>query len=313
MSSTTATPTAPVEADATPEQSAPAARSRFADYVNLTKPRLSLLAAIVSLAGYYMGVPGSASWTGAATAFFGTLIMACGAMTLNQYLERDTDALMVRTRRRPLPMGKITPGAALLLGVVLSAVGIVYLAFGANLVAGAVGAVAVASYVMVYTPLKRLTSFNTIVGAVPGALPPVIGYAAAVGHVDFQATLLFAIMFLWQLPHFLAIAWVFREDYARAGMPMLTVIDREGGFTARQVVIYSLALLLISPMPTLIGMAGWIYGSAAIVSGLLFLVLGVRWYPKKDITGAKRVFFASLIHVTLLFVLMVIDKTPAGR
>lgn len=308
MSSPSVSTQAPVEAGAAGGLATPERPTRFADYVNLTKPRLSLLAAIVSAAGYYMGVQGPGSWGGVLTAFVGTFVMACGAMALNQYLERDTDALMLRTRRRPLPSGRVSPGAALVIGVVLAATGILHLAFGANLSAAAVGSLAVASYVMIYTPLKRVTSLNTIIGAVPGALPPVIGYAAAADAVDFRAVLLFAIMFLWQLPHFLAIAWVCRDDYARAGMSMLTVIDPEGGFTARQVVIYSLALLLISPMPSIIGMAGWIYGTVSVASGVIFLILGLRWYPRKDLAGAKKVFFASLLHVTLLFTLMVADK-----
>lgn len=307
--STPTSPVSPVAAVAAPAQEVLPARPACAmDFFNLTKPRLTLLAAIISAAGYHLGSSGSTNWAGVASAFAATFVLSGGAMTLNQYLERDLDGLMVRTRKRPLPAGRVAPVSAFLLGVVLSVLGIVWLAFGANLVAGAVGALAVASYVMVYTPMKRLSSLNTIVGAVPGALPPVIGYAAATGTLDFQATLLFVIMFLWQLPHFLAIAWVCREDYARAGMPMLTVIDREGGFTARQVVIYSLALLLVSPLPTLVGMAGWIYGVVSVLSGVAFLVMGLKWLMHKDTPGARRVFLASLFHVTLLFLLMTLDK-----
>lgn len=302
-SSPAATVTAPAQ-----EVVPAAVPSRFADLVNLTKPRLTLLAAIISAAGYHLGTVGRTDWAGVLNAFAATFVLSGGAMALNQYLERDLDGLMVRTRKRPLPSGRMAPGTAFIFGVLLAVIGIVWLTFGANLVAGAVGALAVASYVMVYTPMKRVSSLNTIVGAVPGALPPVIGYAAARGELDFEATLLFVIMFLWQLPHFLAIAWVCREDYARAGMPMLTVIDREGGFTARQVVIYSLSLLLVSPLPTLAGMTGWIYGTVSVISGLIFLVMGLRWLMNKNSSGARRVFLASLLHVTLLFLLMTIDK-----
>ena len=301
----------------TPDTAA-TANATFADYFNLTKPRLSRLAAIISAVGYAMGsAPGRMSVVGIAHAFGATFTVSAGAMALNMYLERDLDGLMHRTRERPIPAGKVGPGAALAVGIGLSVAGMAWLWIAGNALAAFAGALAVASYVLIYTPMKRMTSLCTIVGAVPGALPPVIGYAAASGRIDFPCALLFAIMFLWQMPHFLAIAWMYREDYARAGMPMLTTQDVDGRMTARQIVGYSVALLLTSLLPgaglLLPGapvLAGWFYMAVALVSGVWFLGLGLRWMGTRDTPGARKVFFASLLHITVLFVTLMVDKRP---
>jgi protoheme IX farnesyltransferase len=282
------------------------------DLVNLTKPRLSLLAAMISAAGYYVaGAGGNVPLTpsGLAHAFFATLMVSGGAMTLNMMMERDLDARMERTRNRPVAAGRISPTFALVQGVLMSVGGMVWLWQACTLAAAVTGALAVLLYVLVYTPMKPLSNMCTIVGAIPGALPPVIGYTAATGVFDFDAAVLFAIMFLWQMPHFLAIAWLCREDYARAGMPMLSVIDREGLVTARQVLIYSVALIPVTILPTLIGMTGWAYAVLSTLAGLWFIRQALRWMGSRhNRTEARKLFALSLVQITIIFLLMVIDR-----
>ncbi|HEX2462613.1 MAG TPA: heme o synthase [Vicinamibacterales bacterium] len=285
-----------------------ASRSRSADFIALAKPRLNALAIATTAGGYYMGSSTGADLQTFLMSMAGTALVAGGASALNQLFERDPDARMHRTRLRPLPDGRLQPGEAALFGTVLSVTGLLLLAVGANFVAAIVALVTLASYAFVYTPLKRRTSFSTVVGAVPGALPPVIGWAAARGTVDPAALALFAIGFCWQLPHFLAIAWIYREDYERAGFPMLPVIEPDGGSTARQAVLYASALVPASLAPAALGLADAIYATGAALLGLLFLGLAIRFAMIRSVASARALFYGSLLYLPALWVLMV-----AGR
>jgi protoheme IX farnesyltransferase len=224
------------------------------------------------------------------------------------YLERDVDGLMDRTRLRPLPAGRMVPRQALVYGMILSVAGVAYIAITSNLVSAAVGAIALGSYVAIYTPMKRVSNLNTIIGAFPGALPPVIGWTAVRGDIGFGAGLMFAILFLWQLPHFLAIAWMYKEDYQNAGLAMITGMDESGRFTARQMVIYGAAYVFMTLLPVDAHMVGELYLWTALVSGLVVFALCVRWAIVRTRPAAVHVFFASLVHLPLLYLMMVVDK-----
>ncbi|MGI8907897.1 MAG: heme o synthase [Candidatus Sumerlaeaceae bacterium] len=276
--------------------------------VQVSKLRMGLLAAVIAATGYYMGSEVVVNYWGMLHAFVGTWIISTGAFALNMYLERDLDALMQRTRLRPLPAGRMAPRQALTYGMIVSAAGVLYLALTTNLVSAAVGAIALGSYVGIYTPMKRISNLNTIIGAFPGALPPVIGWAAVDGRIGFGAGLLFAILFLWQLPHFLAIAWMYKEDYIKAGMPMITTLDEGGRFTARQMVIYGAAYVFMTMLPVKAAMAGHLYFWTTLLSGIIVFGLCVRWAIVRDRPTAVHVFIASLVHLPLLYVVMVIDK-----
>jgi protoheme IX farnesyltransferase len=285
-----------------------ASRSRSADFIALAKPRLNALAIATTAGGYYMGSAPGANLQTFLMSMAGTALVAGGASALNQLFERDLDGRMHRTRLRPLPDARLQPGEAALFGAMLSVIGLLLLAVGANLTAAAVALVTLVSYAFVYTPLKRRTSFSTVVGAVPGALPPVIGWAAARGTVDLPALALFAIGFCWQLPHFLAIAWIYREDYERAGFPMLPVIEPDGGSTARQAVLYAAALVPASLAPAALGLADAVYATGAALLGLLFLGLAIRFAMIRSLPSARALFYGSLLYLPALWVLMV-----AGR
>jgi protoheme IX farnesyltransferase len=224
-------------------------------------------------------------------------------------LERDSDALMRRTRLRPLPDGRLGARDALLFASMLSAGGLLILAAAVNVLSAAVALATLASYAVVYTPLKRRTSFATVIGAIPGALPPVIGWTAARGDLSQGAWVLFGIVFLWQLPHFLAIAWIYRDDYARAGIPMLPVIEPDGRSTARQTVVYSAALLPVALAPTLVGMSGLVYFGGAFVLTAAFLGAAIAFAVSRAVPDARRLFFASIIYLPLLWILMIADKS----
>jgi protoheme IX farnesyltransferase len=238
----------------------------------------------------------------------GTGLVAGGASAFNQILEREPDSLMQRTRLRPMPNRRLPVRDAALFASVLSIAGFVILALGANLLSAVVAFVTLATYAIIYTPLKKLSSFATVIGAIPGALPPVIGWAAAEDALSRGAWVLFGIVFLWQLPHFLAIAWIYREDYARAGFPMLPVIEPDGRSTARQAVIYALALLPLSLAPTLIGMTGTLYFGGALMLSLLFAGLALRFGMTRTIPDARRLFFGSITYLPLLWILMIADR-----
>ena len=286
----------------------PAHRTKASDYVALAKPRLNGLVVASALAGYAMAGGDTSDVVRVCWTLLGTAFVAGGASALNQLLERDSDALMRRTRLRPLPDGRLQPAEALVFGSATAAVGLAILAAGVNVLSALVAFATLASYAVVYTPLKRRTSLATIVGAIPGALPPVIGWAAGRGDLSQGAWVLFGILFLWQLPHFLAIAWIYREDYARAGLPMLPVIEPDGYSTARQAVVYSAALLPLALAPTLVGMTGPTYFAGAFVLTAALLALAVRFAQDRATTSARALFYGSIIYLPLLWILMITDR-----
>ena len=240
--------------------------SRAQAYVVLTKPDVSFLVLITTAAGYYMRARGPVNWLHLIHTVFGTMLIAAGTAALNHYIERDSDRLMRRTAARPLPSGVLKPRAAFAYGISLSVAGAVYLYFAAGALAAGLGVLTCLSYLLAYTPLKKRTVWATFVGAFPGAVPPMIGWVAASGRLDLGAWLLFAILFFWQFPHFHAIAWMYREDYARGGIRMLPVIERDGESTARRIVACSLLLIPVSLVPRLLGMSGSIYAASAIAA-----------------------------------------------
>ena len=286
----------------------PVAHNRVADFVSLTKPRLNFLVVATSAAGYYLGSSSPLDTIGFFNTVAGTALVAGGSSVFNQIYERDVDALMTRTRLRPLPDGRVAPREAAVFGGLLSMAGLLLLALGSTLLAAGVALATLISYVAIYTPLKQRTSLATVVGAVPGALPPVIGWAGATGVVSREAWLLFAIVFLWQMPHFLAIAWMFREDYARAGFPMLPVIHPDGRSTTRQATAYAAALIPVSLMPTAIGMASWVYFAGALGLGLVFLGLAVRFARRLADSDARWLFFGSITYLPLVWILMIATR-----
>ena len=285
------------------------ARGRAADYVTLAKPRLNLLVVASAIVGYVMG---GAPLSDVATVLFtlaGTALVAGGASAFNQVIERQADARMHRTRLRPMADGRLQPPEGLLFATLMSLAGLALLALGVNLLSALVAGATLVIYALIYTPMKPRSSFATVVGAVPGALPPVIGWAAATGGLSIGGWILFGIVFLWQLPHFLAIAWMYRDDYARAGYPMLAVIDPEGRSTARQSVAYAAALLPMSLAPTLAGMASTTYFIGAFVLTLLFLGLALRFAMTRHVSDARRLFFGSITYLPLLWILMIVGRT----
>jgi protoheme IX farnesyltransferase len=285
-----------------------AERTRVSDYVTLAKPRLNGLVVVSALAGYAMAGGDTSDVLRVCCTLAGTGLVAGGAAAFNQLLERDVDGLMRRTRMRPLPDGRLQPADATVFGAVLSAAGLLILALGANLLSAAVALATLVSYAVVYTPLKRRTSFATVIGAIPGALPPVIGWAAGRGSLSQGGWVLFGILFLWQLPHFLAIAWIYREDYARAGLQMLPVIEPDGRSTGRQAIVYAAALLPVAMAPTLLGMTGTAYfaGAFALTAGLL--ALAIRFAAGRSTISARHLFYGSIIYLPILWILMIADR-----
>ena len=281
---------------------------RVADFYELCKPRVVLMVLITAFVGYYVASAEVPNYVGLLKMLFGTALAAGGTLALNQFLECDTDALMKRTRYRPIPDGRVLPSEALWFGLILTFSGLAYLAMAVNLMSAGVTAFISTVYLLLYTPLKSVSSICVPVGAVPGALPPVIGWAAVRGTLDVDAWVLFAIMFLWQVPHTLAIAWLYREDYATAGMKFLPAIEPEGGSTHRQVLIHCAALLVVSLLPTLLGLAGAAYFVVAFVLGLGFLVTGLRLAIESNSRGARRLLFASLIYLPVLLLAMALNR-----
>ena len=283
-------------------------RGGAADFVELVKPRITLMVMLTALVGFVMGSRGPVDLVRLAAALAGTGLVAAGASTLNMLLERRTDALMLRTRNRPLPTGRLRPVEAIVWGAILTVTGLSFLAWRSGALAAMVAAATWASYLFLYTPLKTRTSLSTVVGAFPGALPPVIGWAAARGSLDGGAFVLFAILFLWQIPHFLAIAWIYREDYARGGLPMLPVVDPEGVITGRQAVANALALTIVSVAPAAGGMAGSIYLAGALLLGLMFTAAAVVAAVKRTLSAARWLFLASLAYLSILCTLLIADR-----
>ena len=275
--------------------------------MTLVKARLTLLVMLSVMVGFYFGSPERLDVALLADALIGITLVAAGSSMLNQVLERRIDALMRRTQDRPLPSGRMNAGTVLYAGALSSIAGMIYLACRVNTDAALLATITLATYIFVYTPLKQKTSLNTLVGAIPGALPPLIGYVAARGQLTPQAWALFAIVFVWQLPHFLAIAWLYREDYANAGLVMLPKVDTEGASSGRQVVVHSLTLIPVTLTPYLLHMSGPVYALGAILFGIGFLVFGVKFALKRTDGTARQLFLASVIYLPLVFALMVID------
>lgn len=285
--------------------------TRAADYLALTKPRLNFLVVATSAAGYYLGAPGGAGamdLLAMASAVAGTALVAGGAAVLNQVYERDTDALMRRTRTRPLPDGRVAFAEATLFGLALSAAGLALLATRANLTAALLALATLVVYLIVYTPMKRWSPLATLVGAVPGALPPLIGWTASHGGISLGGASLFAIVFLWQIPHFMAIAWLYRDDYSKAGFPMLPVVEPDGRRTGRQAVVYSLALVPVSLVPALVGVSALAYCAIAFVLGIAMLWLAIQFATTRDDQSARRLFFGSITYLPLLWMAMIVTK-----
>ena len=286
----------------------PAAGGQAGDYVTLAKPRLNMLVVATTLAGYYMAAPAGRGWLLLFHTLVGTALVASGASAFNQLLEIESDGMMRRTRARPLPSGRIKPGRARAFGLVLSIAGVAQLAWGVNWLAAGVALATLLTYTVFYTPLKKRTSLATVVGGVPGALPPMIGWAAVRNNLSIEAWILFGIVFLWQMPHFLAIAWMYREDYRRAGFPLLPIVEPDGASTGRQALIYGAALVPLSLAPTAVAMTGMVYLVGAACLGLAFVALAARFAWLRTTPAARQLFFGSIIYLPLLWILMVSNR-----
>lgn len=282
-------------------------KSRITDYYELTKPRLSFLSVVTAIVGYLSADP-VRDFGVLMSLLFGTSFAAGGAAVLNQWMERDADARMVRTQDRPIPAGRVAPNHALFYGILLSALGCAILYVGANALAAFLTAATVVSYVLLYTPLKRLTTWNTIIGAIPGALPPLIGWAAAEGTITTLGWILFAILFLWQMPHFFAIAWTHRKDYAHGGFVMLSNADETGRKVALQSFVFCLALVASTLLPVFLGYASWVFGMFATAMGIYMLRPAIAFLaPENRDRGARKLFIASICYLPALLVPLVLD------
>ena len=285
-----------------------AEKSWFGVFSDLIKARLTVLVLLTTLVGFYIGTRESTDYLLMFHALLGTALVACGASALNQLWEREHDAKMRRTEGRPLPSGRLQPETVLIFGGVCSIAGLIYLALNVNLLTSLLGALTLTTYVFVYTPLKRITWLNTAIGAIPGALPPLMGWTAARNDLSVEGWALFAILFFWQIPHFLAIAWLYREEYAKAGFVMLPAVDPAGERTGRQAVSHTMALLLVSLVPVALRLSGPIYFAGALVCGLLFLWFAIQFSRSLSTRSARQMFLLSIIYLPLLLGLMVIDK-----
>lgn len=284
-------------------------RDRFAAFFELTKPRIAILLVLTSAAGFYLGsISGAFNWVLFANAMIAITLLAFGVATLNQYWERDLDQLMKRTATRPLPTKKVTSYEALVFGVAQCLIAEVYLALAVNVLTAILGLIVIVGYVLVYTPLKTRTSASTAIGALPGALPPLMGWTAAANEISLTAWALFAMQFLWQFPHFLAIAWMYRDEYAKAGILMLPVVEPSGRITARQIVLFSIMLFPVSLAPFFFGISGMIFLVGASLLGIWILWASISAARAKTNESARKLLLVSVIYLPLLFVLMVVDK-----
>ncbi len=274
----------------------------------LTKARLTALVLITTLTGYFVARTGAGDWLAGVNVLLGTGLLAAGAAALNEWWERDLDRLMGRTAGRPLPSGQMEPGLALVLGLTAALGGVAYLALVINGLTALLGALALVSYVLVYTPLKRRTMLNTFVGAIPGALPPLMGWTAARGEIDIGGLALFGILYFWQIPHFMAIAWLYRDEYARAGFRMMPVVDPAGRATGWSALICAALLLATSLVPVGVGLAGPAYALGALALGSAFLVAAARFTRARERRDARLVFFASIVYLPLLLGLLMFDS-----
>ncbi|HEV2882260.1 MAG TPA: heme o synthase [Pyrinomonadaceae bacterium] len=300
---------APVAAAVAVERARIETREKMSAYYELTKPRITFLVALTTSAGFLLGsTRGAFDYGLFAHTLAGVALLCSGISALNQWMERDLDRLMRRTARRPLPLGTLTPRAALVFGLALTLGAEIYLAAFVNVLSAFCGVTVIVGYLLCYTPLKTRTSLSTLVGAFPGAVPPLLGWAAATNHVGLEAWVLFAILFLWQFPHFFAIAWMYREDYARAGILMLPVVEPEGRLTKQQIVLWTLMLVPVSLAPAALGISGAIYFFGALVLGALFLWSSIAAAVTLSRRNARRVLLASVLYLPVLFVLMVINQ-----
>jgi heme o synthase len=277
------------------------------DYIDLTKPRITWLILMSTGVGYYFGHMGQWSFSILLNTIVGTALVASGTAALNQWYERDADRHMRRTQMRPLPSGRLSAGQALWFGIALALIGGLELGLSVNWLASGLCISTLLLYLFLYTPLKQKTWWSTTVGAFPGAMPPLIGYAAAANRLTPEAWVLYAILFLWQFPHFYAIAWMYRDDYARAGIRMLPVVEPDGESTARQILLYSVLLIPISLLPNWLGMTGTLYTAGAIAMGLVFLYSGVRVSLDRTNARARKVLLASVLYLPVIYCLMILD------
>ncbi|AGA30948.1 heme o synthase [Singulisphaera acidiphila] len=287
------------------------ARGRLAAYATLAKLRVATLVLATVAAGFVLGARGSSHPSTLLLTLLGTGMVASGASAWNQYLERRRDLLMRRTAGRPLPSGRLAPREAALFGTGIAIAGVAILATATNLTTAGLALLTFVLYVCVYTPLKPVTTLNTAIGAIPGALPPVIGWAAATGRLGIEAWALFLIVFLWQFPHFLAIAWIYREDYARGGHKMLPVVDPDGVMTGRQAASYALALVPAGLLPATIGLAGPVYFAGALALGIFYLTYSVRFWAGVTDQSARRLMWASFVYLPAILLLLLLNPLPA--
>jgi protoheme IX farnesyltransferase len=274
----------------------------------MTKPGITLMVVLTAGLGFLLAGGETFSFLLLVYTLLGTGLVSGGASALNHVLERDTDALMRRTANRPLPTGRMDPDAALLFGVAVAVAGLLVLYFAVNPLTALLGVVALAGYVFVYTPLKRVSSLATIIGAIPGAIPPMMGWSAVRGELDLAAWGLFGLLFFWQMPHFLAIAWLCREDYAKGGFPLLTVNDPDGTRTARQAVLWGAALIPVSLLPSALGLMGGLYFAGALVLGLVYLGFGLAFARSRSTAGARWLMLASILYFPAVLLVMLLDR-----
>jgi heme o synthase len=291
-----------------PPQTRTVRRGIIGDLLELVKARLTLLVLLTTAVGFYLGAEGPVNWSALLHAVFGTAAAAAGAAALNQWWEHKLDAQMHRTQSRPVPAGRMPPAEALLIGVALSILGVVYLAFLSNVLTAALAAITIIIYIFAYTPVKVISTLNTALGAVPGALPPMIGWAAARGTLNAGAWMLFAILFFWQLPHFFAIAWMYRDDYARAGFQMISNDDRTGERSASQSVFFCMILFVVAGLPAFLGIATVFYLLAELILGAVFIGVAMRFLKTRNRSDARRLFITSIIYLPVLLGTLVLSK-----
>ena len=282
-------------------------KEKLAAFLELTKPRIAFMLVLTSAAGFYLGSKGSFDFLLFINSTIGITLLAFGVATLNQFIERRTDALMERTAKRPIPTQKVSPAEALVFGLILTVSAEIYLAFLVNPLTAILGLVVIVGYVLLYTPLKTKTSASTAIGAIPGAMPPLMGWTSSANEITLGAWVLFALLFLWQFPHFLAIAWMYKEQYRKAGILMLPVVEKEGRLTAIQIVTFTVMLLPISIAPFFMGFAGVIYLVGASLLGLWFLVSSIQTARAKSVEQARKLLLVSVLYLPVIFALMVFN------
>ena len=283
------------------------AREKLAAFLELTKPRIAFMLVLTSAAGFYLGTTGNFDFVLFINSVIGITLLAFGVATLNQFIERRTDALMERTAQRPLPTNKVSPAEALIFGLILTVSAEIYLAFLVNVLTAGLGLIVIVGYVLLYTPLKTRTSASTAIGAIPGAMPPLMGWTSASNEITLGAWILFAMLFLWQFPHFLAIAWMYKEQYAKARILMLPVVEPAGKITAVQIVAFTLMLLPVSLAPFFFGVSGVVYLIGASILGIWFLFASIQAARAKSVEKARKLLLVSVLYLPLIFALMVFN------